>query len=71
MQTGWMGAEKPWKKPIRRPEEKFFNIFSKKNLHVLKKVPTFPSLGVMLYNNRALSNLRVYDCANKFDCLKF
>ena len=50
MQTGWMGAEKPWKKPIRRPEEKFFNIFSKKNLHVLKKVPTFASL---LRNNPA------------------
>ncbi len=30
----------------------------------------FRSLGVMPYNNRALSKLLVFDCANKYEGLK-
>lgn len=47
MRTGWGGQkslEKAYTETQQRPKEKFFNIFSKKNLHVLKKVPTFASL---------------------------
>ena len=44
------GAEKPWKKAYTETRGKVFQHFFRKNLHVLKKVPTFASL---LRNNPA------------------
>ena len=38
-----------------------------KILHISEKFLTFPSLGVIPYNNRTLSELRVSDCAIKFE----